>query len=223
MTIFDLIFILGVLCTTGAMLFAAFQFLRGRRQNASRTVAGVAVALTAYLAIVVVVSLATPQRILPQSELRCSDEWCLSVDRVTRTDSIGSYIVVTPGDVLYLVDVRVSSQSRGRPQREVGVALYLLDSTGRRYDPDSEGERALAAAGRAGAPLDQLVNPGESFIHRVAFRVPSNAAGLGLAKSGSGPGAFIIGDDASLFHKRTVTRLDQVERAGRGAVAPNLR
>ncbi len=223
MTIFDLIFILGILCTTATVLFAAFQFLRGRRQNARRTLVVVAIAITAYLAIVVVVSLATPRRVLPQSEFRCSDEWCLSVDRVTRTDTIGSYMVATPGDVLYLVDVRVSSQSRGRPQREVGVALYLLDSTGRRYDPDPDAERALAATGRAGDPLDHLVNPGESFIHRVAFRVPTNAAGLGLAKSGSGPGAFIIGDDASLFHKRTVTRLDKIESAGRGAVAPNLR
>ena len=214
MTIFELIFILGVLCSAASVLFAAFQFVCGRRQSARRTMARVAIALTAYLAIMIVVSLATPQRILQQSETRCWDEWCLSVDRVTGTLTIGHSIVATPGDVFYLVDVRVSSRSRGRPQREVGVELYLLDAAGRRYDPDLEAERALAVAGRAGDPLDKLVNPGESFIHRVAFRVPADVHGLGLAKSGSGPGAFIIGDDASLFHKRTVMRWDGIESSG---------
>lgn len=220
MNIFELIFILGVLCSAAAVLFAAFQFLRGRRHNARRTLTRLAMALTAYLAIMIVVSLATPQRILPQGEARCFDEWCLSVDRVTGTDTVGSYKVAYPVDVLYLIDVRISSRSRGRPQREVGVELYLLDSAGRRYDPDPEAERALAAAGRAGEPLDHVVNPGESFIHRAAFRVPAHAHGLGLAKSGSGPGVFIIGDDASLFHKRTVMRWDGIESNGIDAAPP---
>jgi hypothetical protein len=211
MTIYDLVFIVGFLCTVSALIVAVVQALRGRRRQAGRTLVRTAVAVAAYLTVVVLVSLATPRRILPQSERRCWDEWCLAVERVTRTDSIGPSVVATPGDVLYVVDVRVSNLGRGRRQRERGVVLYLLDASAVRYDPDLEGERALAAFGLAGDPLDSPMAPGGSFVHRVAFRVPRNAAGLGLVKEGTGPAAFVIADNESLFHKRTMTRLDVVE------------
>jgi hypothetical protein len=211
MTIYDLVFMVGFVCTVGALIASVVQALRGRRRQAERTLVRTAAAVTAYLTVVVAVSLATPRRILPQSERRCWDDWCLVVERVTRTDSIGPSVVATLGDFLYVVDVRVSSLAKGRPQRERGVVLYLLDASDRRYDPDLHGERALAASGRAGDPLDSQMAPGGSFVHRVAFRVPRNAAGLGLVKEGSGPGAFIIADNESLFHKRTMTRFDVVD------------
>jgi hypothetical protein len=167
----------------------------------------------AYLAVVVVVSLTSPRRILPQSERRCWDEWCLNVEHIARTASTDRSGVIESDTVLYVVDVRVSNIGKARAQRENGVVLYLLDSAGRRYDPDLQSQRALAASGGAGDPMDTKVAPGVSFVHRVAFRVPRNAVALGLVKEGQGPQAFIIDDDQSLLHKRTMTRFDLVDSA----------
>jgi hypothetical protein len=213
MTVYDLVFIIGLVCAVVALIVAAVQGIRGRRQSAARTLLRTAVAVAAYIAIVVVVSLATPRRTLPQSERRCWDEWCLTVERVTRADSLGPSAVAALDDYLYVVDVRISNLGKGRAQRENGVVLYLLDASGRRYDPDFQSERALVSAGRAGDALDTQMPAGGSFVHRVAFRVPRNAAGLGLVKEGSGPQALIIADNESLFHKRTITRLDIVDSA----------
>jgi hypothetical protein len=135
------------------------------------------------------------------------------VERVTRGESIGPTVSASPDDLFYVVDVRVASLAKRQRQRERGVVLYLLDASGHRYDPDLPGMRALATSGRGGVPIETELAPGESVLHRVAFRVPRNATGLGLVKEGPGPQALIIADDESLFHKRTVTRLDVIDSA----------
>jgi hypothetical protein len=211
MTIYDLVFVVGVIALVCTLVVAAVQVLRGRQRRAARILIRLGAAVTVYLIIVVAVSLATPRRTLSQSERRCWDEWCLAVERVTRSEAIGPSAIAKAGEFLYVADVRVTSLAKRRPQRELGVVLYLIDASGRRYDPDFDGTRALAALGRTGAPLDSQLPPGGSFIHRVAFRVPRNAVGLGFVKEGSGPQAVIIADDESLFHKRTMTRLDVVD------------
>ena len=58
--------------------------------------------------------------------------------------------------------------------------------------------------------LDVLLQPGESVTTSRVFRLPADASGLGLITGQGGPGCFpacfIIGDNASLFNKRTFVR-----------------
>ena len=213
MSLFDLIFIGSFLAAVGTALAAIVQLLRGRRASAARISGSLAVAIALYLAVVVGVSLSTPQRVLPQGERRCWDEWCLAVEEATRADSLAPGAVAGRDESLIMLAVRISSRSRGRPQREGGVRLFLLDSLGQRYDVDTVAQQALTAAGIAGDSIGSMLQPGASILHHVAFRVPRSATGLGLGKDGMGPGPWIIADETSLFHKRTVNRLEPVALA----------
>jgi hypothetical protein len=208
MSLFDLIFIAGFLGAVGTALTALVQLVRGRRDSAERIAVGLVVGIALYVAVVIGVSLTTPQRVLPQGERRCWDEWCLAVESAVRADSLAPGAVAAHDESLVMLAVRISSRSRGRAQREGGVRLFLLDSLGVRYEVDTLAQRALTLAGIAGDSIGSVLQPGASILHHVAFRVPRSATGLGLGKDGMGPGPWIIADETSLFHKRTVNRLD---------------
>ena len=141
--------------------------------------------LGAYLLTIAVVSLTTPLQVAAFKDTRCSDEWCVSVDRVDRTRSAAG--------VTYTVDLRLSSQSRGRPQRELGVGVYLMDDGGRRYE-------ARIAPGAV--PFDTLLQPGQSIIASRLFVLPDAANNPSLVVTHPGfPRTLIIGEDGSLFHR----------------------
>jgi hypothetical protein len=210
MSLFDLIFLCSAFGSAVATLVALVQLLRGRRTAAARIATGLVAGVALYLAVVVGVSLSTPQRVLPQGERRCWDEWCLAVESATRTDSLAPGAVAARDESLVMLAVRISSRARGRAQREGGVRPFLLDAVGHRYDVDPVAQRALERAGIAGDSIGSVLQPGASILHHVAFRVPKSATGLGLGKDGMGPGLVIIGDESSVLHKRTVNRLEFV-------------
>ena len=210
MTLFDLLFIVSLLGTVATLLVATVQLFRGHRAAAARIVAWLGIAVAAYLALVIGVSLVSPRLELPPGARRCWDDWCLAVEFATRGDSLAPGVVAAPDESLIMVAVRVSSAARGRAQRETGVHLFLLDASGARHDADRAAERLLVAGSGPRLTSDSLgtvLQPGSSFVHYAVFRVPRTATLLGLGKDGEGPGAFIIGDESSLLHRRTVTRL----------------
>ena len=72
-------------------------------------------------------------------------------------------------------------------QREKNLAVYLTDSTGRRFDP---------IASESDVPWSVLLKPGDSVDVTRIFKVPASAADLGLviAHEGGFPITwFIIG------------------------------
>jgi hypothetical protein len=76
-----------------------------------------------------------------------------------------------------------------------------MDGQGRRYDPVPDPDAI---------PFDALLQPQESMTTTREFDLPVDAQDPVLvATHGEGfPGWFIIGDSGSLFHKRTVVRLE---------------
>src|SRR5215472_4597084 len=76
-------------------------------------------------------------------------------------------------------------------QREI----QLIDADGRTYSPDSS----------AGVSLMQPLVPGESYITQLTFTVPGKAQQLKLlVRTVPGfPDRFLIGDENSLFHRKT--------------------
>ena len=100
-------------------------------------------------------------------------------------------------DLLFIV----SSRARRRAQRERGLRVYLMDDRGRRFEP---------ALNPAAVPFDVMLNPQEAMNITGVFEVPPDAHDLVLIVSHGGgfPGCCIIGESGSLFHKRTVVRLN---------------
>jgi hypothetical protein len=190
MTLFDLLFIAVVFASLATLITAAVAAIRGRRAHAFVIVRKLGMCVVAYLTIVVLVALFSPQRVLNVGDPWCFDDWCLSVQNVSRTP--------TSPLVSYNVSLRIFSQARRVSQRAKGAWIYVIDSHGNRYAPESDPSTV---------PLDVLLQPGESVTTSRLFKLPADSGDLGLITGHGGPGFFIVGDDASLFHKRTFIRL----------------
>jgi hypothetical protein len=193
MTLFDLLF-LGFFFTTVVMLVAAaVSALRRRRARATALLRWLGTFVAAYLGVVILVSLVSPRRVLDVGDEQCFDDWCIAVTDVRREPS--------GAGVRYALTLRVSSRARRRPQRERGIGVYLMDDRGRCYDPVPDPEEV---------PFDVLLRPGEAVNITRVVEVPAEAERpvLVVSHGGGFPGCFIIGDSESLFHKRTVVRLD---------------
>jgi hypothetical protein len=197
MTIFDLVFIAVFLASVVTIGTAVGQALLGHGRKAAALLARYAIGLAVYLAIVVIVSLVSPRRVLPVGQDRCFDDWCIGVADIRASPA-------TSNGRGYTVTFRMRSRARGRPQRETGIAPYLLDAEGRRYDP---------VADTAAAPFDVTLSPGQSATATRRFEVPSGARDLGVVVAHEGsygfPGLVIIGDEASLLHKKAVVPITE--------------
>jgi len=190
MTIFDLICMAAFFATAILLVATVVAALRGRRRLALGLLRGLAIFITVYLVVIVVVSLASPQRVLQLNDPQCFDDWCIAVASVEQAP--------VADDVSYTVALRVFSRARGRPQRENGVSVYMLDGYGRQYQPQDDPDAV---------PLDVLLDPGESVIATRRFVLPADARNPGLVVAhGRFPGMLIIGDDRSLLHKPSVVR-----------------
>jgi hypothetical protein len=194
MTIFDLLFLLLVFLTLLSLITAAIMALSGHRVRALRILRRLGLSAIAYLAIVAVVGVLSPQRVLRVGDPWCFDDWCLSVEHVER--------VPAPPQTVYTVSLRIFSEARRVSQRARGAWIYLIDQRGNRYAPEPD---------PAATPLDVRLGPGESVLTSCRFKVPADAGPVGLITGHGGPvwlPSPIIGDDSSLFHKRTFVRLD---------------
>lgn len=81
--------------------------------------------------------------------------------------------------------------------------VFVKDAAGRRYDRSPEGERALAASGRASTSLDTPLRPGESYETLLVFDLPADVRGARLFVGSEGPELnLLIGHDQSLLHRR---------------------
>lgn len=210
--IFDLLFIVVVLATLAMLVMAAIAGVRGRRQQATILLLRCGAVVAVYLGLVVVVSLVTPRRVLAIGEDWCFDDWCVAVDSVDFAPEVGpSDHPVRANGVFYVVRLRLSNHARGRAQRASSAAVHLLDGLGHRYEVSLDGQSAYEAQYGPTPPLTSTITLGQSVTTVRLFDVQSAARDVGLTIDhpvGFSPGLFIIGDQASLFHRRTVVRLN---------------
>jgi len=108
MTLSDLLLLLTVVVTVGALTRTCYLLARGRW----RAVLGLRTVLGLYTVALVTVSLTSPRQALGLGQDRCFDDWSLSVQAVAHLRSIGA--VEARGE-FYLVTVRASSRARGSP------------------------------------------------------------------------------------------------------------
>lgn len=194
MTIFDLLFILIVFASAAMLAVVIAAALRGRFSRAAKLLAALGICLALYLSVIVVVSLASPPRVMALGEDRCFDDWCVAVEDIARSES--------PKGTEFTVTLRLSNRARRVAQRENGIVVAVLDEKGRRFE---------SAADPAAAPFNVLLQPGQSVSTTRTFDVSGSSGPLNLVVEHAGfsrfPGLFIIGDDSSLLHKPTIVRL----------------
>jgi hypothetical protein len=200
MTIFDLVFIAAFFNSFVLLIRVLWKLFRRNPQGARRTAIQLGVFWALYMAVLLIVSISTPQRILAMHEDRCCDDWCIAVDdcSVARNNSKDHYVV----------GLRVSSRAGRVSQRASDAAVYLTDPTGVRYYPSPDAQRIYDVSHPENKPLSALLGPLDSFSTVRFFDLPLKSTNVGLVTvHGQGPGRFIIGDSESLLHKKTVTKL----------------
>jgi hypothetical protein len=196
MDIFDLLFIALFLATVVSLFAAGIAALRKRRASALKTLRVLGVSAGIYMAIVCIVSAATPRKILNIGDPQCNDDWCISVESADHV----------PGNsaVSYDVSLRLFSRAGRVSQRENHVVVYLTDDQWRRFDSIPQNSET---------PFNVLLSPGESVTTHRVFRLPADAQGVGVVVSREGsalgcfPGCFVITEN-DWFHKPPVVRLD---------------
>jgi hypothetical protein len=193
MAIFDLVFLVVLLCVLLALGAAAYAAVRRRFGRALALLRGVGICAVLYVAIVAVVSLIAPARVLHVGETHCFDDWCIAVAKV--------HEVPRQYGTASAVDIVLSSRMRRRPQREYDLVVALVDQSGREYAP---------TPGQSGTPFDVVLQPEQSITTTRVFELPPNAraAGLVMHHAGLRPELLIIGNDESLFHKKMIVRFD---------------
>ena len=194
MTIFDLVFLLVLLCVVVALGAAAYAAMRRRFGRAIGLLRALGIFVALYVAVVAIVSLVTPARVLRIGEDRCFDDWCIAVAKVDQSPIQGRGTTCR-------VDIVLSSRMQRRPQREQDLAVALVDDSGREYAP---------APAPSDVPFDVLLQPSQSITTKRVFVLPPNAraAGLVMRHTGLRPELFVIGNDESLLHKKVMVRFD---------------
>src|SRR5260370_8563957 len=101
MTPFDLLFIALFLAALGTLAAAPGAALRGRPDRARGRLRRLGIGAVGYMAVVTLVSLLSPRRVVARGEGLCSDDWCIAVHSVSRTgDEAGA---------IYPMAVRISN------------------------------------------------------------------------------------------------------------------
>lgn len=193
MTIFDLLFLALVVTSLVTLIAALVIAIRGRSARAIAILRRFAMCAAVYIAIVAIVGLVKPQRVLNVGDPWCFDDWCLSVEHVSSTPE--------PPQVEYEVSLRIFSRARRVSQRALGAWIYLVDAQGNRYAPLPDPNAV---------PLDIRLAAGESVDTFRRFLVPAGAGELGLITGHGGAGEIgklIIADDSSLLHRHTYIRI----------------
>lgn len=169
----------------------------------------------AYLAAILIFSLASHEKVLARGEEKhfCEIDCHLAYSLATRQSKTlgnspnqstaqGVYTIVT---IKTRFDETTISPSHGNgllyPNSRV---LTLLDDRGNKYSPSTQGQRALDAAQSSGTPLTSPLRPGESYTSEVVFDLPADVkATTVLINEGELLTRFVIGHENSPLHRKT--------------------
>jgi hypothetical protein len=124
-----------------------------------------------------------------------------------QTAAHGQFVIVR---IKTWFDERTISSHRGNgPLTPNPRKVFLLDDTGRRFQPSAQGQAAFERLGNASKPLSMALRPGESYTTNFVFDVPKDARDLRLLiTEDDAETRLLIGHENSLLHKKIYLGLD---------------
>ncbi len=204
----------GLFVAALAMMFC----LVTRRLRWAKIILALALGATGLYAVTLLAfSLSSREQVLrPQEEKYFCEVDChlaYSVEGVTTTKTLGKPPNQSAAQgMFYVVILKVRfeektiSPHRGNaPLTPNPREVFVIDDTGRRFEPSLEGQRALEAAEGKLTPLTQPLRPGESYTTKLAFDLPADAKNLRLLLvEADWVARLLIGRENSFLHKKTV-------------------
>jgi hypothetical protein len=194
MNVFELLFIFLFLASLVTLATATGLAVFRRRAVAVRLLRRYCICLVVYLAMVLLVSPFSPRRVVHPGEPLCFDDWCITIQSVRKTNSREFVVAAT-----------ISSRARRTPQRELGIVVYLTDSTQHRFD---------AVYSSSDIPFDIQLLPNESVELSRTYQLPPAAtpSGVVVAHEGGFPISwFILGDGP--FKKPPIVLLHEADES----------
>ncbi|MBN9614138.1 MAG: hypothetical protein BGO25_02005 [Acidobacteriales bacterium 59-55] len=173
----------------------AISLRRQERSKALRNSLWIIAVWAIYMAVLLWSSRAQPQKVVALGQDQCFDEMCFAVTGAQDVPGAAG-----DGIRLVRVSVRISNRSKEKTQSDNLIRAYLVDGQGRQW---------AESAAVSGVRLTARLAAGGSAVSQMVFKVPRDNDGLALVFThGHGwPGALVIGDSDSLWHRRTIVRL----------------
>jgi len=199
--------VLGLAALLGVGLFA---LVVGARVRAVLALGAAGVLAAVYGAALLATSLASREATLPPGATKhfCGFYLDCHVGVAVLDDSVVPAIAGrAAAGRFHVLTLRVSSSARRETLTPWDLRLQLVDAGGSRIGRDEAAEAALGAGGT----LERPIPAGGGYDIQVVFDVPAEAAGLRLfADQGPPvklPELFLIGDEASVLHRKTLLAL----------------
>lgn len=137
----------------------------------------------------------------------------VSLVDVARSRTLGAGAqAATAAGLYYVVTLRQSSDGKRVPIGIADPVATVIDADGIRYDRSSAAEAALAAIEGPQPGLGHAVQAGSGYTTKLVFDLPRDVSDPRLHVAEGGWLArlselFLIGDEDSMLHKRSVFRL----------------
>lgn len=195
--------VLGFLAAAGGLIVgtaAILIFWFARKPKIARGIAIAAMCcLSIYLTMLIGFSAASHTRTLAQGQ----EKYFCEIDCHLAYSVVDVKETAANSAIDYVVKVRTRfDETTTSPERPKDAALTpsprevrLIDSLGRIYSPVAS----------SGTSLLTPLKPAESYTTELEFRVPGDAKGLELLvhTTPGWPDHFVIGDENSVWHKKT--------------------
>lgn len=205
--------LLGFMACVGVFIYAR----RTSNLTLARNVSVVAaLGGVAYFSLLLSTSLTSSEQVLGLHERKA---FCgayldchlgVSVEAVQQVKVIGqgTYRMQAEG-VFHLITIKVSSDAQSMNLRLSHPRAILIDNEGHRYERSEAAEHVLEHQAGTTNSLLQPVKPGGSFSKTLIFDVPDDIDTPRLLISKGSfierlTELFLIGDEDSLFHKKTL-------------------
>jgi hypothetical protein len=205
----SLIFILACLGVLVGMVSIVTAIIWRKWKSVLKISLLLGLGLICYFAIMLIVSLTSPQNTLALNQEHCFDEICFSVVGVDKVKTItGSSSPATAQGTFYLVQLQLRNAALRVAQKPDSPAFKIVDTQGHTYNY-SKIELASSTNVQTQTDTTDLftttkLNPGEKSVRTLVFDLPNTVTGPCLVISEGGwPTSLIIGDENSFFHKKT--------------------
>lgn len=218
--------LLTTLLGCGYLFYLAYSAWQRRQYRSALTTAKwLLVWVVAYFVVLLTVSLASQERMAGGGEeVRFCGIWgecnltasVLQVDRRKMLASLRRELMADGN--YYLVTVKVTSYVPNPDLRPQNLTGYIVDADGGRYARFEHGEREFLRNLGGDNPYELTTGPsGGSYKRVMIFDLPTDVRNPTLVlQHGSWLDRFVelflIGDEGSLFHKRTKLLLEPTER-----------
>ena len=214
------ILLITLLVLSVASVAVIWALITQKLNLAKRVIMGILIWTGIYLGILLTVSLTSSERVIGLGEEKRFCGFYLDCHLATSVLEVGKTKIIgdrpnrnTAKGIYYIVKVKVSSDALGATLNFSNPIATIVDGQGRKYARSLDLEKQLESFQGMALEFSGPVEIGSSHPKDLVFDIPQDVRNPRLLVTEGHwierlIELFLIGDDDSLFHKRTMFRLE---------------